>query len=137
MTPTLPELLMGQAVALSAPQPAEAGGDYMVGRLGMLTLLALLMAQEAERGLAARVWENGAIAEVLTRAATAYGAEAPTGEDGDRSLSSLDQRNADLRRRLIALHEAVEVRGDAVLDREILALYRAMAHARRLDMPAT
>ena len=59
MTPSLPDLLIGQAASLAAPQPVEAGGDYMAGRLGMLAMLAVLMAQEAERGLAARVWENG------------------------------------------------------------------------------
>ena len=136
MTPSLPDLLLGQAASLAAPQPAEAGGDYMAGRLGMLALLAVLMAQEAERGIAARVWENGAIRDLLAKTAPAHGF-VPTTDDGDLSWRALDQRNADLRRLLIKLHETVEARGDADLDLEILALYRAMAHARRLDLPAS
>ena len=136
MTPSLPDLLIGQAAALTAPQPVEAGGDYLAGRVGMLALLAVMMAQEAERGLAARVWENGAIGDLLAKAAPAYRL-APATDGGDLSWRALDQRNADLRRLLIKLHELVEARGDADLDREILALYRAMAHARRLDLPAS
>ena len=54
----------------------------------------------------------------------------------DLTWSSLDERNAQLRRLLIALHEAVEAAGDTSLDREILRLYRGMAQARRLDLPA-
>ena len=60
MTPNLPEILMGQSLALTAPQPPEASGDYMAGRLGMIAMLAALAAQEAERGIAARLWENQA-----------------------------------------------------------------------------
>lgn len=136
MTPSLPDLLIGQAASLAAPQPVEAGGDYMAGRLGMLAMLAVLMAQEAERGVAARVWENGAIGDLLAKAASVYGF-VPSRDDGDLSWNALDRRNADLRWLLIKLHETVEVRGDADLDLEILALYRTMAHARRLDLPAT
>nr|MBA3812477.1 hypothetical protein [Caulobacteraceae bacterium] len=63
-------------------------------------------------------------------------ARAGAGADADVALSALDLANADLRRLLIALHETVEARGDTALDAEILALYRAMAHARRLELPA-
>lgn len=136
MTPSLPDLLVGQAASLAAPQPVEAGGDYMAGRLGMLALLAMLMAQEADRGLAARVWENGAMRDLLAKTAPAYGF-VPGTDDDDLTWSALDRRNADLRRLMIKLHETVEARGDASLDLEILALYRAMAHARRLDLPAS
>ena len=140
MTPSLPDLLIGQAASLAAPQPPEAGGDYLAGRLAMLAMLAALMGQEAERGVAARVWENHAIQSLLARAAPAYdpALAGPLGpDDGNLAWSDLDRRNADLRRRLITLHEMVEARDDVGLDGEILALYRAMAHARRLDLPAT
>jgi hypothetical protein len=141
MTPTLPDILMGQGLALLAPQPPEASGDYTAGRVGMIFMLATLAAQEAERGLAARLWENGALRALFARAAEAYdrsldgalGAAAKTVDD-DYALSALDRANADLRRLLIALHEAVEARADAALDREILGLYQAMARARRLEL---
>lgn len=143
MTPTLPEILMGQSLALTAPQPPEAAGDYMVGRIGMLAMLANLAAQEAERGIAARIWENRALRAVFAKAADTYDdapngafARAAAGTDEDYAWSALDRSNADLRRLLIRLHEAVEARGDALLDAEILALYQAMAHERRLELPA-
>ncbi len=72
MTPALPDMLLGQAMALSAPQPPESTGDYMAGRIGMIAMLAILAAQEAERGLAARTWENGALIALFERAAAAY-----------------------------------------------------------------
>ena len=32
MTPTLPDLLMGQYLSLTLPMPPEAGPDYAAGR---------------------------------------------------------------------------------------------------------
>jgi hypothetical protein len=125
MTPALPDILIGQMVAMLTPLPLEAGGDYQAGRAGLLAMLAGLAAQEAERGTAARVWENGAIRALLGE----------TGPDSDLSWRALDTANAGLRRRLIALHEDAEARRDGSLQRDILALYQAMAKARRLDLP--
>jgi hypothetical protein len=125
MSPKLPELLIGLAVALSSPAPPEAGGDYAAGRMGLVATLLVLASQEAERGPAARLWENATIAELLGDAAPPL----------EAAWSSLDARNADLRRRLIALHIAAEDRGDRALQIRILDLYEAMAHARRLDLP--
>ena len=143
MTPSLPDILRGFAVALNTPLPPEALGDYTAGRAGILTLLALLAAQEAERGIAARLWENGAIRSLFSAAAvSAYDgalggrlATAVSGADDEASWTALDLANADLRRLLIALHEAVEDQRDGALDREILALYARMAKARRLELP--
>lgn len=138
MTPSLPDILIGNFLCLAEPSPPESAGEFMAGKVGVTALLSLLAAQEAERGLAARVWENGAIRTVLAQAAPTYGstsAEAALCVDEDLSLAGLDRANAALRRSLIALHEAVEIAGDVVLDQAILRLYGQMAHARRLDMP--
>ena len=129
MTPTLPDILIGQAVALMTPMPPEAGGEYLAGRMGMLAMLAGLAAQEAERGPAARVWENGAIRALLAKAGVA-----PDTADENLAWSALDAANAELRRALIRLHEAAEDRGDRTLQIEILDLYRQMAKARRLEL---
>ena len=126
MTPALPHVLAGIATALQTPLPPEASGDYAAGRFGIVAMLAILAAQEAEKGVAARVWENTAIAEMLGDAPAA---------PADLSWSALDAVNAALRRRLILLHEDVEARADAAMDRRILQLYAAMAKARRLDLP--
>ncbi len=137
MNPTLTDLLLGQAVAIAAPQPPEAGGDYMASRLGMIAMIATMAAQEAERGPAVRIWENEAIQALLDRTAEAYGPQTidrATGEDF--TWSGLDRRNADLRRALITLHEAAEARGDLAVQAEILDLYVAMAEARRLELPS-
>ena len=125
MTPALPDILIGEMVALATPLPPEAGGDYQAGRVGLIVMLAGLAAQEAERGTAARVWENAAIRALLGE----------TGSDPDLAWSALDRNNAELRRKLITAHEAAEARGDASLQRDILTLYQAMAKARRLDLP--
>ncbi len=142
MTPSLPDILIGQCAALAMPLPPEAGGDYAAGRLGILIMLAALAAQEAERGVAARVWENQALRALFAKAAQTYDGElggrlaaAGAGVADDLSWSALDGANADLRRLLIALHEAAEDRRDQALDREILAFYRRMAHERRLELP--
>ncbi|MGH7024049.1 MAG: hypothetical protein ACREEB_10725 [Caulobacteraceae bacterium] len=131
MTPALPDILIGQAVALTTPLPPEAGPDYLAGRAGLLAMLATLAAQEAVKGVAARVWENRAIADLLARA----GQESSPPSD-DLSWRALDAVNADLRRQLIAVHEAAEARGDLAQQRVILQLYRDMAAARRLDLAA-
>ncbi|WP_425995752.1 hypothetical protein [Caulobacter sp. DWR1-3-2b1] len=139
MTPSLPDILVGNFLCLADPPPPESAGEFMAGRVGATALLSLLAAQEAERGLTARVWENDAIRVLLSEAAPVHGevfaAAATAGSVDDFTLAGLDRANAALRRALIALHEAVEAAGDTERDHAILRLYRDMAHARRLVMP--
>jgi hypothetical protein len=138
MTPSLPDILVGNFLCVAEPPPPESAGEFMAGKVGVVALLSLLAAQEAERGLSARVWENTTLRAVLLDAAPVHGevfAEAADAADGDFTLAVLDRANATLRRALIALHEAVEAAGDTARDHAILRLYREMAHARRLDMP--
>lgn len=142
MTPALPDILTGQALSLATPMPPEASGDYLAGRMGLMAMLATLAAQEAERGIAARVWENGALRSLFGKAAHTYDgilkgrlAKAAAGGNADLAWRALDGANAELRRVLIALHEAVEQRRDGALDLDILELYREMARRRRLDVP--
>ena len=142
MTPTLPDILIGCLLTLNAPLPPEAAGDYMAARMGLLAMLTALAAQEAERGPAARVWENQAIGDLFSKLSDddraqfgdALAAAAQAG-DGDFTWSGLDRTNAALRSALIDLHEEAERRGDGDLERAILKLYQAMAEARRLDLP--
>jgi hypothetical protein len=129
MTPALPDILIGQAAALATPLPPEAQGEYLAGRVGIMAMLCGLAAQEADRGPAARIWENRAVAELIARAT---GAPIELGED--TTWRGLDAENARLRRGLIELHEAAETRGDAALQMEILQLYVEMAAARRLTL---
>lgn len=139
MTPTLPDILVGNFLCVAEPPPPESAGEFMAGKVAVVALLSLLAAQEAERGLAARVRENATLRTVLNEAATVYGqafaAAAADAPDGDFTLAALDRSNAVLRRSLIALHAAVEDARDTARDQAILRLYRDMAHARRLDMP--
>lgn len=138
MTPTVPELLLGNFLCLMEPPPPESMGDFLQGRVAVTGMIALLAAQEAERGIEARAWENGAIRALLAASAPVYGgrfAEAASGVDKDLSLAAMDRANAALRRELIALHIAVEHARDAALDTDIRKLYVKMADARRLDLP--
>jgi hypothetical protein len=138
MTPALPDILRGNFLSLAVPTPPESQGEFMTGRVGVIALLSLLAAQEAERGHPARAWENDAIAAVLAEAAEVYGvqyAEAAEIIAADLSLETLDRANAALRRALITLHEAVEDARDLPRHRAIVALYGEMAQARRLDLP--
>jgi hypothetical protein len=96
-------------------------------------MLSMLAAQEAERGIDARVWENAAIRGLLARA----GAPADCPPAADFTWSVLDRENAALRRALISVHAAAEGAGNAPLDRQILTLYKEMADRRRLDLPPT
>lgn len=138
MTPTVPELLLGNFLCLMEPPPPESMGDFLQGRVAVTGMIALLAAQEAERGIEARAWENGAIRALLAASAPVYGdrfAEAASGVDKDLSLAAMDRVNAAVRRELIALHIAVEQARDAALDTDIRKLYVKMADARRLDLP--
>ncbi len=141
MSPDLREVISGCVVALNSPQPSEAGPEYAAARSGMVMMLLALAGQEAERAAAASAWENAAMRDLFGDASGAYDAAlsgrlaAAAGQaDGDFTLTALDAANADLRRTLIALHEAIEARGDTAWDRRILDLYRRMAQARRLDL---
>lgn len=138
MTPTVPELLMGNFLAMLDAPPAESAGDFMQARIGVTGMISLLCAQEAERGIEARAWENTAIRALLAGSAGRYGerfAEAAAGLDTDLSLAAMDRANAALRTALIDLHIAVEEARDGPLDTQIRALYVKMADARRLDLP--
>jgi hypothetical protein len=135
MSPKLPDLLTGLAQAMLVPPPAEVGPDYMASRQGLVATLLILAAQEAEKGPAARRWENAAIAALLDAAREVYPATPRlTTARPDASWSELDAENAALRQALIGLHIAAEARGDAATQIRILTLYEEMAQARRLDL---
>jgi len=140
MTPSVTEVMRGCAAALTQPPSPDAGPDFFASRVGMISMLANLAAQEAEHAAAAAVAENADIRALFAQAAAhdvALGgrlARAAQGVDTDLTLTALDAANARLRRLLIALHERVEDAGDAALDRAILALYVRMAAGRRLQL---
>ena len=133
MTPTVSELLLGNFLCLMDPPPPESMGDFLTGRVAVTGMIAMLAAQEAERGAEARLWENAAIRELLRLGGVAIPAEAAV--DRDFAICGLDRVNAVLRRALIALHIAAEERGDRALDHAILRFYVKSADMRRLDMP--
>ncbi len=136
MTPSLPDVLVGNFLCMMDPGPPEQQGEFMAGKVAIVAILSLLAAQETERGVAARVAENLAIRAVLDEAAADYGLDVaglPSTEG--LTFSALDRVNAALRTALIGLHEAVEARADTARHHAILRLYAKMAELRRLDMP--
>ncbi|HXQ13449.1 MAG TPA: hypothetical protein VN814_02365 [Caulobacteraceae bacterium] len=140
MTPSVVEVMRGCAVALTQPPSPDAGPEYFASRVGMISMLANLAAQEAEHAAAAAVAENADIRALFAQAAAYDGAlggrlaRAAQGVDADLTLTALDAANARLRRLLIELHTRVEDAGDTALDRAILALYVRMAEGRRLQL---
>lgn len=136
MTPSLPDILVGNFMCMADPGPPEQQGEFMAGKVGLVALLSLLAAQETERGVAARVAENAAIRATLDEAAGDYGLDgAGLPSTDDLTFTALDRVNAVLRKALIGLHEAVEARGDMARHHAILRLYAKMAELRRLDLP--
>jgi hypothetical protein len=136
MTPSVSDILVGNFLCMAEPGPPEQQGEFMAGKVGVVALLSLLAAQEAERGAAARVNENAAIREILADAAADYGLEGSWPADPvELAIGALDRVNAALRLALIDLHETVEARGDAGRHARILRLYARMAELRRLDLP--
>jgi len=146
MTPTAPELLIGNFMTLIEPSPPESAGEFMAGKIGVTGMISLLLAQEMEKGAAVRVAENRAIRGLLAEAAEGGWAPAQTaalntlarGEDGDLTLTALDRDNAALRTALIALQAAVEEAANAAgkaREKRIVRLLRENADARRLDLP--
>jgi hypothetical protein len=133
MTPTVSELLLGNFIALMDPPPPEALGDFMAGKVAVTGMIAMLAAQEAERGAEARIWENQAIRDLLSQGGAPIPAGAET--EKDYAIGGLDRVNATLRKALIALHTEVEEAGNRDLDHAILCFYIKSADMRRLDMP--
>jgi hypothetical protein len=132
MTPSLPDVLVGNFLCMMDPGPPEQQGEFMAGKVAIVAILSLL----AERGAAARVAENAAIRAALAEAAGDHGldvASLPSTEE--ITFSALDRVNAVLRTALIGLHEVVETRGDTARHHAILRLYARMADLRRLDLP--
>jgi hypothetical protein len=140
MTPSVVEVMRGCAAALTQPPSPDAGPDFFASRVGMISMLANLAAQEAEHAASAAVAENADIRALFAHATAYDGAlggrlgAAAHETDTDLTLTALDGANARLRRLLIELHERVEDAGDAGLDRAILALYVRMAEGRRLQL---
>jgi len=138
MTPSVREVMAGVGAALAVPPSPDAGPDYYASRVGMISMLAGLAAQEANRAAAAAFGENADIRAIFRRAAPLYldlelGPVAAE-EDTDLTVSALDAVNVRLRRLLIRLHEAVEDAGDKAMNGAILDLYVRMAAGRRLSL---
>jgi hypothetical protein len=130
VTPTLAEILAGNARAIASLATEGGGQDFAAAKLSVVALLSLLAAQEADAGAAARLAENAAIRAALADA----GAKLPP-VAASPALPALDAENAGLRRALVAVHAAAEEAGDTGRHHAILRLYRRMAELRRLPMP--
>ena len=139
MTPTVRDVLQGCVAALSRPVAPEAGPDYAASRVGIVSMLTMMAAAEAERCAGAAIKENADIRAVFADVSANYDAAlagrlsaAAREVDEDLDVPALDAVNARLRDLLIELHQAVEAAGDAATDANILALYVRMAAGRRM-----
>lgn len=123
MTPRTADILAGNARVIAGLAESAEGPEFAGAKLGVVAMLSVLAAQEAETGVAVRVAENRAIRAALGEA----------GEDAELTMAALDAANAALRRRLIAAHAAAAP-GSAE-DRAFVRLYGRMAAARMLVLP--
>ena len=69
MTPTVRDVLQASVVAMTRPIPPEAGPDYAASRIGIISMLTMLAAQEAEQCAGAAIKENADIRAVFADAA--------------------------------------------------------------------
>jgi hypothetical protein len=140
MTPSVREVLQGCTIAIMTPPSADAGPEYAASRAGMVSMMLGLATLEAEHAAGAAIAENadirglfatcGAYDDALGGRLSAAAGEAEI----DLGTPSLDAANANLRRLLIELHEAVEAADDADMNRAIVALYGRMAQGRRMAL---
>lgn len=137
------EILIGGAQALMIPPAEDAAGEYSAGMIGVVAMLCMLAAQEAEGAAAIRYAENRRMRLVFADA-VADGSAGPlgdrlaalaAGQDDDLRLSALEQSGDKLRDALISLHVHAEETGARVLDLRIIQLLRHGAQARRLSIP--
>ena len=118
------DILVGTGqVAAGAGMQAAAVDPYGGAMLTVAGVLALMSAEEAEKGAAWRVADIAAMRALLGREAQA----------DVLVLSALDAVWADLSRELIAYHAAMEDEGGD--DAAILAFYRESAERRELKWP--
>ncbi len=137
------EILIGGAQALMIPQAEESAGDYNAGMIGVVAMLCVLAAQEAESAAALRFAENHQMRALFARAVDdgcAGELQALLGglageQDIDLRLSALDAAGERLRGALIELHVRAEQAGLVRLEAEILRLLAEFAEKRRLSIP--
>jgi hypothetical protein len=121
------EMLVGGAQALMLPAQAESTGDYTAGMVGVVAILCVLAAQEAESAACRQSVQNREMRALL--------GEVPGGPDEDLRLSALEAEGDRLRGVLMARHVSAEDCGDRALEASILALLYRHAEARRLVIP--
>ncbi len=139
----LSEVLVGNAQALMVPRAEDSAGDYSAGMAGVVAMLCVLAAQEAEGAAALRVAENREMRALFARAVEDGCAGALHAQlrhlsrerNDDLRLSALDAAGDGLRGALIELHVLAEQTGLVRLEADILRLLAGFAEKRRLSIP--
>jgi hypothetical protein len=132
MTPTAPIVLNGIARTILMELAPQASGGYAAQTLQLMGALAMMLAQEWDRGAARLVEENTAIEALLADAGTPL-----AGAAASLRISDLQARNRALRAALIALHARVEADSSPAarsLEARIWDELRASTERRVLDM---
>jgi hypothetical protein len=146
MKPGIDHHLMAIAATLATKLiPAIPEGDYAQGDAKMTALLAVMMAQEADRVADTLIRENAAMRAVFKRAAAFVPGElagrlavAAAGQEASFHISALETNNAVLKRLLIELQALVEARADGWargLNQDVWALLHQGANDRLLMIP--
>lgn len=146
MSVSIRDALTAAQSALSGPERLEDGPAFSRHRMLALGALLGLLAEDADRAARNLVEENRALRGLFAEAAEGGWApgllsrlrELARSEDADFALSTLEASNAELKKTLALLHEAVEAGRSAAgkaRERRILRLLKERAAASRLEPP--
>ena len=130
-TDALLNLSAGKLLTEIAPAMPPGYGQGSTSTVAMVLVLA---AQEYAKGADTRIWENARMAELLAAHGTPTSIAAAS-----NTIPDLNAANVELKKLLIALHEAVEGADTPEAKRaeaDILAFLKEASDRRRLYLPA-
>lgn len=143
MSPDVDAALRTIMMTLVTEIGPQVSGDYPKASVNMLAAASLFMAEEYDRAVEVRVWENATMRRLFVSHASAIVdsdlaerlGRAGAGLDESLRVSALRTSNAELKRLLIELQATLEVTpGDASrrAQAEIVAFLRASAERKAL-----
>jgi len=140
MKPEVDQILNLSAMQMLGTLAPLLPQGYATGSASLLAFMMMLSAQEYDRAADIRVAENADMRALFAALAPKVHGDlrqnleaAAATEDASLKISALDAGNAELRKLLAELHEAVEE--DATANTRIWTVLRAMADRRVLKLP--
>ncbi|HEY1632394.1 MAG TPA: hypothetical protein VGF56_13835 [Rhizomicrobium sp.] len=140
MKPEVDQILNLSAMQMLGTIAPLLPSGYATGSASLLAFMMMLSAQEYDRAADIRVVENTDMRALFAELAPRVDAglrgkleAAAATKDASLKISALDASNADLRKLLAELHEAIE--SDKTANRRVWTVLKAMADRRVLKLP--